>query len=360
MNTRQRIVALAKVSKKFPSLGARSAADLEQWLKLEFGSVDALDEWRPYGTHTTRAITPHTIYHVLAGNLAVSGQHSLLCGLLLGAHNIVKLPSSGGEDIALFVESLPVALKRMVTCTVKFDLHQLGQADAVVAYGSDETVSKIRGQTRDDQIFLGYGLQVSLIWLGKVMRATPRLLAAVAHDVCIYDQMGCLSPQAIYLEPGSGTEAFCSALAHAMQTEIERLPEPPRILSDLGPIHETIDTAQGLGHRVWIVGAAHSGDTLAGAVIADPQPQFEFSCLHRVIFVREAKLSQLPQALGALRGKISTVGLAEKLTPKVESAFLPLGVKRFCPVGEMQHPPVWWHHDGRPSLADLVRWVDQG
>jgi len=26
----------------------------------------------------------------------------------------------------------------------------------------------------------------------------------------------------------------------------------------------------------------------------------------------------------------------------------------------MQRPPLSWHHDGRPTLADLVRWTDVG
>ena len=35
-----------------------------------------------------------------------------------------------------------------------------------------------------------------------------------------------------------------------------------------------------------------------------------------------------------------------------------MGVHRVCPIGQMQRPPLSWHHDGRPNLADLVQWTD--
>jgi hypothetical protein len=34
------------------------------------------------------------------------------------------------------------------------------------------------------------------------------------------------------------------------------------------------------------------------------------------------------------------------------------GVTRVCPIGQMQNPPLGWRHDGRPTLGDLVTWMD--
>lgn len=357
MTTRQRLAQLLPVLRQFPELGVTSRRELEQWLTLELGAVDALEAWRTRGSTRTRALAPRMIYHILAGNLAVSGQHSLLCGLLLGAHNRIKLPSHGGDDILRFIQALPASLRKLVEWSREFSAETLKEADAVITYGRDETIASIRAQTHWEQIFLGYGLQVSVIWLGKVARPTPQLVKALAHDVCIYDQMGCLSPQAIFLEPGSATEALGEGLARAMSTEIARLPRVTHTPEEYGTIFETIDTARALGHRMWT--AASNTNATAGAVILDPKPEFRFSCLHRVIRLHEVKPTQLPAALKSVRGKISTVGLAVKLTPALERTFLGLGVKRFCPVGQMQHPPIAWHHDGRPSLADLVRWVDR-
>lgn len=358
MTTRQRLAKLAPVARQFPGLGCKTVRDLERWVALELGSVDALDAWHKYGTSRTRAIAPATIYHILAGNLAVSGQHSLLCGLILGARNFLKLPSRGGEEIIRFAEALPAPLRERVSWHNEFQPDTLKQANAVIAYGRDETIAELRAKTSWHQRFLGYGLQVSAIWLGKLTRSrlTPKLAAAIAHDICIYDQMGCLSPQAIFLEPGSVTEEFCATLAKAMTAEIARQPRVIRTAEEFGVIFETLDTAQALGHRVWVASSATAAT--AGAIIHDPHAQFRFSCLHRVVRVHEVKPSQLPAALNMVRGKISTLGVTGTLTPALEKIFIDLGVNRFCPIGQMQHPPLSWHHDGRPSLSDLVRWSD--
>ncbi len=345
-------------------------------MALELGSVDALDAWQKRGPHRTRAIASKTIYHVLAGNLAVSGMQSLVCGLILGARNFVKVPSGNHSPLSplqkeaaftrpvsevevqlrRFVAALPAPLRQLVTLSHEFDPAAFSRAEAVIVYGTDETVAKLRAQARWDQIFLGYGLQVSLLWLGKLKRWTPRQLQAIAHDICIYDQMGCLSPQAIYLERGSATKSFCAALADAMQCEIARLPEPVRTPAELGRIAESLDLARALGQPVWPVGGEF--DAVAGAVILDKNPAFQFSCLHRTVTVHEVTPRQIPRALALVKGKISTLGVLGKLPSGLRESLIDLGVKRFCPEGRMQHPPLIWHHDGAPAISGLVRWAD--
>jgi hypothetical protein len=34
-----------------------------------------------------------------------------------------------------------------------------------------------------------------------------------------------------------------------------------------------------------------------------------------------------------------------------------LACSRLCPTGKLQQPPLDWPHDGRPRLADLLRWI---
>jgi hypothetical protein len=61
------------------------------------------------------------------------------------------------------------------------------------------------------------------------------------------------------------------------------------------------------------------------------------------------------------RGRIATVGIAGA-RGEIERLAGPLalaGVERVAPLGRMQHPPADWRRDGRPSIADLVRWVDR-
>jgi hypothetical protein len=36
-----------------------------------------------------------------------------------------------------------------------------------------------------------------------------------------------------------------------------------------------------------------------------------------------------------------------------------LGASRLCRPGELQSPPLAWHHDGRPVLVPLARFTDR-
>jgi hypothetical protein len=71
-------------------------------------------------------------------------------------------------------------------------------------------------------------------------------------------------------------------------------------------------------------------------------------------------LTEVMQSADAVRGQISTVGLA---VPEHQASGLAIqlarwGVPRICPLGRMQQPPLTWRHDGRPALGDLVTWTD--
>jgi hypothetical protein len=58
---------------------------------------------------------------------------------------------------------------------------------------------------------------------------------------------------------------------------------------------------------------------------------------------------------------VATVGIAGT-APEVERLTRPLahaGVERVAPLGRMQRPSADWRRDGRPSIADLVRWIDR-
>ena len=96
-------------------------------------------------------------------------------------------------------------------------------------------------------------------------------------------------------------------------------------------------------------------------MVYDVDPLFQFSCLNRFIHVKPA--SDLEEALRQaerVRCQVSTVGLAA--TPdqaaSMAQSLARWGVSRICSLGSMQNPPLTWRHDGRPALADLVRWTD--
>jgi hypothetical protein len=355
MITRQRVDLVARAH---PTLFAR--AELLRLLRTQLGHVDALDGWILREGIRVRARAPKIIYHICAGNLAVSACMSIAQGFLLGAFNVVKLPgdrddSGTRREILKFIRGLPSPLRAMVTPHRELDLDILKRAEAVIAFGSDETMARLRAQTRWDQKFIGHGHALSLLWLAEPNALTARQARACAVDVLTYDQLGCLSPQAIYVPRGTDISVLGRKLTQALEAYWRGLKRrPSRPLAVAARIAEARDMAHALGHDLWLPPGKHLGWTL----IYDPERTFQPSPLHGVIAIREADEAQIGAALASVAGRISTVGMVGEMSSSLENVFLSLGVSRFCAAGRMQFPPLTWHHDGRSSLGDLVTWID--
>lgn len=355
LTTRQRIELIARTDARlFPH------AALVRFVRQELGHVDALDRWNMRNGIKVRARAPRLIYHVCAGNLAVSAITSLVHGLLLGSRNVMKLPgarddSTARREILAFIARLPAPLRRLVKTENALDPATFARADVVIAFGSDATMKSLRARTHGQQRFIAHGHALSLLWIETPAQLSTREARACAIDVLTHDQLGCLSPQAIYVPPRTNIKALGDRLAAALETEWRRSARKPgRPLAVAAQIAEARDVACGLGHRLWLPPRRHLGWTL----VHDPDPAFRPSPLHGVIYLRTANEAGMRRALSPLEGRISTIGCVGKTSSRWEKVFLSLGVSRFCPAGRMQFPPLTWHHDGRPVLGELVTWID--
>ncbi|MBI3743357.1 MAG: hypothetical protein HY261_03630 [Chloroflexi bacterium] len=84
---------------------------------------------------------------------------------------------------------------------------------------------------------------------------------------------------------------------------------------------------------------------------------FQPSPLNRVVTVIPIDtLERLPEAIAPMRPYLQTIGLAapDKRLAALTRLLMATGVTRVCPLGEMQHPPADWPHDGRPNLLPLL------
>ena len=130
----------------------------------------------------------------------------------------------------LFVESLRAVDPELADCArtlwwpkndTEATQQALQPANAVIAYGDDNTVKAIRDLTPPQARFLGYGHKVSCAVVGRealTMDTLPAVAENAAFDVSIYDQQGCLSPHMLFVEEGGevSPRKFAAALAQAM------------------------------------------------------------------------------------------------------------------------------------------------
>jgi hypothetical protein len=321
------------------------------------------------------AVGPEFLVHIAAGNIPNPTWMSIILGLLARSAQFVKCASGSAFLPRLFAHSIYEADPKLGACLEiaewrggNADLENIlfAEASCVTATGNDETLAAIRSRLPVKTRFLGYGHRVSFGFVAREVLShstAPRIAARVVDDVVAWNQLGCLSPHVVYVQPGG--EMSPEKFAELLADELERREQTePR--GELPASH-----AAGIASRrgIYEVRAAHSPETLmwhskestAWTVVFEADARFQVSCLNRFIYVKPVNdLTEMLQHAEVVRGKVSTVGIAvpEHQAEELAAQLARWGVTRVCPLGRMQNPPLTWRHDGRPALGDLVTWAD--
>jgi hypothetical protein len=357
-----------------------TAENLEALLRQELGHEKRLDD--PASSRDERAesraalaIGPDLLVHVAAGNIPSPALHSMLLGLLVRSAQFVKCATGGSLLPRLFAHSLYEVEPKLGAClevaawrggNETLEKPLFAEADCVTATGTDETLAAVRARLPARVRFIGHGHRVSFGYVTQEALSghdVRDLAARAARDIAGWDQLGCLSPHVYYVERDGhvGGAQFAALLAE----ELERLeqseprghlaPEAAAAIATRRAVYQT-RAAHFPGTRHWC-----SENSTAWTVVFETDPHFQISCLNRFIYVKEVGgLTDVINGVDLLHGQVSTVGLAAPphQMAAIVSRLARWGVSRICPIGQMQDPPLGWRHDGRPPLAELVRWVD--
>lgn len=186
----------------------------------EFGNaLDATSGAVPENAATSHATQrfwrgPEFQVHIGAGNIPNPALTSIIFGLLTRSAQFLKCASGGSFLPRLFAHSIYDADPKLGACleiaewrggNVDLENALFAEADCVTATGSDETLDEIRKRLPLHVRFLGYGHRVSFAFvMGEVLsgRRAEKIISAAANDVVAWNQLGCLSPHVIYVQPG--------------------------------------------------------------------------------------------------------------------------------------------------------------
>lgn len=357
-------------------------------LTAELGRPDSLDGLVSMGREQRTAVGPQLSVHVMAGNLPGAGLDGVIFSLLVKSATLVKAAS--GEPVlpSLFARSLSAVDPELGSCLRvvtwpggRADLESVafGRAELVVAAGSDASLAAIQqcihatpattggpaGSAHSTK-FIGYGHKLSFGLITKAGLGDPTALAplsrAAAYDIAVYDQLGCLSPQLIYVEEG-GTitpKEFAACLADGLDDWQTRLPRGSLPGGAATTIRNLRDQAewQALAGKDVVLHVSSCGTDWT--VVYDADPTFVPSPLYRTVRVKPLReVAQLGELVAAWRPLLEAVGVAAAPSERarVGELLTDLGVNRVCPLGTMQHPPLSWRHGGRPRVGDFVRWT---
>lgn len=351
--------------------------NLEVLLKEELGDPLFLDRFRPRRKikGMSKAYGPLLTTHVFSGNVPGLPIASLIFALLTKSASLGKAASEEPLFPVLFARSLsevnPELAKSIAILWWKGGDEEIegpvfAQSDAVVVYGSEQSVKSVRERVPFTTMFLAYGHKISFGVIGReylTKNRAGKTAAMAAYDTSIFDQQGCLSPHVFYVEEGGNTspKEFAALLAGEMDALNQRLPRGKISPGDSAAINQlrgTFEFKEFQDDKAAVYYSSHGTDW---TVIYENEPTFVPSCLNRTIRVKPVgDVFEIIPLIEPIKYYLQTVGVAlteKRLTPFADKLGQS-GVDRICPLGKMPNPSIGWHHDGRFNLLNFIRWVD--
>jgi hypothetical protein len=350
------------------------ADSLLRLLRAEVGDPAVLDRFVPAGHHRrARGYGPNLAFHIFAGNVPGVAVTSLVRSLLVKAPALAKLAS--GEPV------LPILFARAVASVDPVvgdamaitywpggnpdpETVALREADLIIVYGGEDVVASVRRRASPEQRIVVHGPRFSagLVPAAALDQDPPGLADQVARAVACFDQHGCVSPHAVWVEDPAGdrTDAFATAVADALRRLEEELPRGEISPAEASLIHQERGAAELRGHAGQPVRVL-TGSGTRWTVVVDGDPAFRPSCLNR--FLHILPVPSMQQAIRALRPhrahlqSVAVAGTAE-MRERLAHDLAAVGATRVTTFERLPWPPPEWHHDGRGPLAELLRWVD--
>jgi len=344
-----------------------SSDALRELAVRELGPLDSLDagsDRRASGFETTAV--------VLAGSIPMPTLLALIAPLALRSPVIAKAASRDPVTPLLVARSIAETDVELGRCLriASFDAadedctRALLEADCICATGSDATIAAVQSRARPPRRLVVDGHRISLAAVVPPDSPERRsdLAERIATDVALWDQLGCLSPIAVFCvcpQPERAAvlgEEIARALANAEKSW-------PRGSIEASAAHSIAqqraeaELRRAAGRSVEI----HASDSTAWTVIVEDGPELRPAPLHR--FIRVAPVpdpEHLIDAVGPLRTHLAAVAIEGfcAQTAGVARALAELGASRICAPGSLQSPPIDWRHGGRGVLAPLARFAD--
>jgi acyl-CoA reductase LuxC/acyl-protein synthetase LuxE len=303
---------------------------------------------------------PQLLGFVMPGNVLGAGLHEVCHALLGGAAIMLKTSTAEPRFFPAFARTL-CAVEAQVGARVavlnwgRDDFARTAAlkrvCDRIVAFGDDETMTALAGAH-----LIAFGSRASGALLGSdsAREAAP----AIARDVSLFEQRGCLSPHHVFVADDSDGPIACDfarELAQALEELAVHIPPPARLsMPDAAAIRSVRENARwrklaGIGVEMW------EGQALGWTVIYDPRASFRLSPGYRTVYVSPVRdLDDFRDRLEPAAGRLEAFAIADRagsLAP-ARAALTAIGVSYLAAPGAMQSPPLNWRHGGG-ALLDL-------
>jgi Acyl-CoA reductase (LuxC) len=303
---------------------------------------------------------------IMAGNVPGAGLHEITISLICGAGVIIKTATQEPYFFAQLARSIRECDARLGSMLEVFNWgradHALtaaltSGANRIVAYGDDATLTAIGGER-----IVGFGSRLSGAIVTRAIRGDVQfsaIAAALARDVTLFEQLGCLSPHHVFVEDDSGSRAreFARALADALAAFALSATAPESVtLEDAAALRRARETSRwrGIGgEEVELI----EGPGVAWVVMFDRDAAFSPSPGFRAVYVspfrdREDLRARLAPAADRLEAFSLAGDLGDDALPR---DLVALGVSYIAAPGAIQSPALAWRHGGGAFLDSMTK-----
>ena len=316
---------------------------------------------------------------VLASNLPALAVQPLVAALAARRPVLLKSPSAEPSFAPAFVDALVERLPPLADAVAAavwpggdgaVETPLLGRAAVVVAYGDEPALADLERRSREaggprGARFVGYGPKTSLAAVGRDADL-PAAAVGIARDVALFDQRGCLSVAAVYVEEereggARRSRRLADALAEELRGLARRWPpgpvERPGGRADAAAVQQVRAEARMRGLYRPGGRSGDPGETglTAGTVLIEPEPEMLPTPGLRTVRVHPlAPLDSLPAVLQPWRGRLQGAALAGASAGRLGPGLRRLGISRVTAPGELQSPDVLWHNGGIHPLGAFL------
>jgi len=352
---------------------------LMELVRTDFPDPDVLDGFRAAGGVRVRAIGGELALHLGAGNVPGVGVTSILRSLIVKSPVVFK-PGSGDVVLPVLIRRAIEADDPELAAAVAVLYWPGGQAegesallklaDPVVVYGGLDTVRRIRERVPAQHAIVAYHHRLGLGVVGRGVLSEPtvarRAAEEVARAVAMFDQRGCVSPQALFIEQGGavGPDEWAGLLGEALDGVDVVLPQGAPSAEEASAIHQLRGVAEAemvAGDGVELRTGGAVGGGIGWTIVTDPNRGLEGAWANRtVVLIPIADAEQVPdrlRGLGPILQTAAVTGMGEREASLADS-LARAGVMRVVSFRGAPWPRAAWRHDGGDPLRALVRWSE--
>jgi hypothetical protein len=348
----------------------------ELWsvLRRDLGDPFVLDEFRADKElgGLTRAFGPNLVAAVATGNVPGLAMLPIARSLLVKSPILLKVARGEPTFAARFLRALAEVDPEIADCATATywessdsdAFHNaFREADVVIVFGSSQAVESIRRYLKPEQRVIVHGHKFSG---GVITRAyleeegAPRVVERLARDICSFDQHACIAPKVFMVE---GDDFSIDCLGNALALELERI----ECVCPKG-LHSAYEASSLAARRVAAIweeaagsGRIWSGQRLSYTVVRSAAvPPATTGGDRFIVLVPSDSARACVEKLEVHSEHLQNVvlGATDHEFPGLAEALAGLGACRVSPPGHGASPTLIWRHDGRPCVADLVRWCD--